>query len=125
MLGGVFQERWFATHAQYFVKFLQAYANAGVKVRAVTVNNEVDTDQDGHFPATVWAQQHEMVFVAFHLGPALEKASLDSRIWAFRPASKPSRFPIVWKRLDQMVQLLHRHASQLGSMHLCLEPSSR
>lgn len=75
------QERWFATHAQYFVKFLQAYADAGVKVRAVTVNNEVDTDQDGHFPATIWAQQHEMVFVAFHLGPALEKASLDTKIW--------------------------------------------
>jgi glucosylceramidase len=81
MLGGCFQERWFATHAQYFVKFLQAYAGAGVKVRAVTVNNEVDTDQDGHFPATIWAQQHEMVFVALHLGPALEKASLDTKIW--------------------------------------------
>ena len=81
MLGGCFQERWFATHAQYFVKFLQAYAEAGVKVRAVTVNNEVDTDQDGHFPATLWAQQQEMVFVAFHLGPSLEKASLDTKIW--------------------------------------------
>jgi glucosylceramidase len=81
MLGGCFQERWFGTHAQYFVKFLQAYADAGVKVRAVTVNNEVDTDQDGHFPATLWAQQHEMVFVAFYLGPALEKASLDTKIW--------------------------------------------
>jgi glucosylceramidase len=81
LLGGCFQERWFATHAQYFVKFLQAYTDAGVKVRAVTVNNEVDTDQDGHFPATLWAQQHEMVFVAFYLGPALEKASLDTKIW--------------------------------------------
>jgi len=81
MLGGCFQERWFATHAQYFVKFLQAYADAEVKIRAVTVNNEVDTDQDGHFPATIWAQQHEMVFVALHLGPALERASLDTKIW--------------------------------------------
>ena len=81
MLGGCMKERWFAAHAQYFVRFLQAYANAGVNVRAVTVNNEVDTDQDGHFPATLWAQQHEMVFVAFHLGPALEKASLGTKIW--------------------------------------------
>lgn len=81
MLGGCFKERWFATHAQYFVKFLQAYAAAGVKVKAVTVNNEVDTDQDGHFPATIWAQGHEMVFVAFHLGPSLEKAGLDTKIW--------------------------------------------
>ncbi|HTU34573.1 MAG TPA: glycoside hydrolase family 30 protein [Candidatus Acidoferrum sp.] len=81
MLGGCMKERWLATHAQYFVKFLQAYADAGVKVRAVTVNNEVDTDQDGHFPATLWAQQLEAAFVAFHLGPALEKASLRTKIW--------------------------------------------
>jgi glucosylceramidase len=81
MLGGCMKERWFAAHAQYFVKFLQAYADAGIKIKAVTVNNEVDTDQDGHFPATLWAQQHEMVFVAFNLGPALEKASLDTKIW--------------------------------------------
>ncbi len=81
MLGGCMKERWFDAHAQYFVKFLQAYADAGVKVAAITVNNEVDTDQDGHFPATIWAQQHEMVFVALHLGPALEKASLATKIW--------------------------------------------
>jgi glucosylceramidase len=81
MLGGCFQERWFATHSQYFVKFLKAYADAGVKVQAITVNNEVDTDQDGHFPATLWAQGHEAVFVGLFLGPALEKASLDTKIW--------------------------------------------
>ena len=81
MLGGGMKERWFAAHAQYFVKFLQAYLDAGIRVKAVTVNNEVDTDQDGHFPATIWAQQHEMVFVALHLGPALEKASLETKIW--------------------------------------------
>ncbi len=81
MLGGCMKERYFGPHAQYFVKFLQAYADAGVKVKAVTVNNEVDTDQDGHFPATLWAQQHEMVFVASYLGPALEKAGLNTKIW--------------------------------------------
>jgi glucosylceramidase len=75
MLGGCMKERWFAAHAQYFVEFLQVYADAGIQVDAITVNNEVDTDQDGRFPATLWAQQHEMVFVAFHLGPALEAAS--------------------------------------------------
>ncbi len=59
MLGGSMREHWFVPHAQYFVKFLQAYAAAGVKVQAVTVNNEVDTDQDGRFPATLWGQQYE------------------------------------------------------------------
>lgn len=81
MLGGSMRSHWFAPHAQYFVKFLKAYSAAGVKVQAVTVNNEVDTDQDGHFPATLWGQQYEMGFVTGHLGPALEQASLDTKIW--------------------------------------------
>jgi glucosylceramidase len=81
MLGGSMRERWFGAHAQYFVKFLQAYADAGVKVQAITVNNEVDTDQDGRFPATLWGQQYEIGFVMNHLGPALEQASPDTKIW--------------------------------------------
>ena len=81
MLGGSMREHWFAPLAQYFVKFLQGYADAGVKVQAVTVNNEVDTDQDGHFPATLWGQQYEMGFVRAHLGPALEKDAPDTKIW--------------------------------------------
>jgi glucosylceramidase len=81
MLGGAVRERWFAPLARYFVKFLQGYATAGVKIQAVTVNNEVDTDQDGHFPAARWGQQYEMGFVRDYLGPALEQASLDTKIW--------------------------------------------
>jgi glucosylceramidase len=81
MLGGSMRKHWFAPHAQYFVKFLQAYSAAGVRVQSVTVNNEVDTDQDGHFPATLWGQEYEMDFVKDHLGPALEQASLDTKIW--------------------------------------------
>jgi len=81
MLGGSMRKHWFAPLAQYFVRFLQAYSAAGVKVQAVTVNNEVDTDQDGVFPATLWGQEYEMEFVKDHLGPALEQASLDTKIW--------------------------------------------
>ncbi len=81
MLGGSMREHWFGPHAQYFVKFLQAYAAAGVKVQAVTVNNEVDTDQDGTFPATLWGQQYEIGFIKNYLGPALDQASLDTKIW--------------------------------------------
>jgi len=81
MLGGAVRERWHPSLAKYFLKFLQAYSAAGVKIQAVSVNNEVDTDQDGHFPASLWGQQYEMRFVSNHLGPALEQASLDTKIW--------------------------------------------
>ena len=81
MLGGSMRKHWFVPLAQYFVKFLHAYEAAGVKVQAVTVNNEVDTDQDGVFPATLWGQEYEMQFVEDHLGPALTQAAPDTKIW--------------------------------------------
>ena len=81
MLGGSMRQKYFAPYAQYFVKFLQAYAAEGVKVQAVSVQNEVDTDQDGRMPACAWPQEYEMGFVKSHLGPALEKNGLSTKIW--------------------------------------------
>jgi len=81
MLGGSMRQHSFAPYALYFVKFLQAYAAEGVPIQAVTVQNEVDTDQDGRMPACLWGQEYEMGFVKNHLGPALEKNGLSTKIW--------------------------------------------
>jgi glucosylceramidase len=81
MLGGSLKPASFPAYAKYFVKFLQSYQAEGVKVDAVTSQNEVDTDQEGRMPACVWAQEHEIVFVSQHLGPALEQNKLQTKIW--------------------------------------------
>jgi glucosylceramidase len=81
MLGGSMRQHYFAPYAQYFLKFLQAYAAAGVPIQAVTVQNEVDTDQDGRMPACIWPQEYEIGFVKNHLGPVLEKSGLPTKIW--------------------------------------------
>jgi glucosylceramidase len=81
VLGGSMRKPNFPAYAQYFVKFLEAYKAGGVHVRAVTSQNEVDTDQDGRMPACLWGQEYETQFVRDHLGPALEKAGLDTKIW--------------------------------------------
>jgi glucosylceramidase len=81
MLGGSMRQHSFAPYALYFVKFLQAYAAEGVPIQAVTVQNEVDTDQDGRMPACLWGQEYEMGFVKNHLGPALEKNAIPTKIW--------------------------------------------
>ena len=81
MLGGSMRQKYFAPYAQYFVKFLQAYAADGVPVQAISVQNEVDTDQDGRMPACSWPQEYEMGFVKGFLGPALEKKGISTKIW--------------------------------------------
>lgn len=81
MLGGNLKPANFAVYARYLVKFLEAYQAAGVKIDAITSQNEVDTDQAGKMPACAWAQEHEVAFVRDHLGPAIAAAGLDTKIW--------------------------------------------
>jgi len=81
MLGGAMRNHYLPVYAQYFLKFLQGYADEGVPVQAITVQNEVDTDQDGRMPACIWPQEYEIQFVRDHLGPLLEGKGIPTKIW--------------------------------------------
>jgi glucosylceramidase len=81
LLGGSMRSRYFGPYADYFVKFLEGYAADGVHIRAVTIQNEIDTDQGGRMPQCMWGQEYEIQFVKEFLGPALQKNSLDTKIW--------------------------------------------
>jgi glucosylceramidase len=81
MLGGSMRKKYFASYAQYFLKFLQAFAAEGVSIQAITSQNEVDTDQDGRMPACLWGQEYEIEFVRDHLGPLLRASGIPAKIW--------------------------------------------
>jgi glucosylceramidase len=81
MLGGSMRNHYLPVYAQYYLKFLQAYASEGVPLHALTSQNEVDTDQDGRMPACLWGQEYEIQFVRDHLGPLLEKNGVNTKIW--------------------------------------------
>ncbi|HUO15393.1 MAG TPA: glycoside hydrolase family 30 beta sandwich domain-containing protein [Verrucomicrobiae bacterium] len=81
MLGGAMRRRYLGVYAEYLSKFLQAYSAEGVPVQAVTVQNEVDTDQDARMPACIWPQEYEIEFVRDHLGPLLEHSGINTKIW--------------------------------------------
>jgi glucosylceramidase len=81
MLGGSMRRKYMPSYANYFLKFLQGYEAEGVPVQAVTIQNEVDTDQDGRMPACIWPQEYEADFVSFHLGPLFERNRVKTKIW--------------------------------------------
>ena len=81
LFGGSMRKHYFKSYADYFVKFIEGYRDSGIHIRAVTVQNEVDTDQDGRMPAALWGQEYEAEFIKEFLGPALSSASLDTNIW--------------------------------------------
>lgn len=81
MLGGTLRKRCLGPYANYIVKFLEAYEAEGVRIDAVSPQNEVDTDQDSRMPACLLPQEIEVEYVGRYLGPAIEAAGLKTKIW--------------------------------------------
>lgn len=89
MIGGRLLPEWRPAYAEYFVKFIQAYEAEGLPIHAITVQNEpgvdrsLEIDPKWHYPSCRWTGEEERDFVRDHLGPALERAGLSTRIWCY------------------------------------------
>lgn len=81
MLGGCMRHTYMPSYSNYFLKFLRAYEAEGVPIQAVTLQNEVDTDQDGTMPACAWPQDYEADFLTLHIGPLFQRAGVETKIW--------------------------------------------
>lgn len=81
MLGGWMRQKYLDVYAEYYLRFLLEYNDAGVRIGALTVQNETETDQQGRMPACYWHPEHEAAFIRDHLGPRLREAGLGTWIW--------------------------------------------
>ncbi len=89
MIGGKLKREYYASYADYFVRFIQAYAEEGIPVYAVTIQNEpgVDranaSDSKWHYPSCRWTGEDERDFIRDHLGPAFARAGIAAKIWSY------------------------------------------
>ena len=67
--------------AQYFVKFLRAYASPGIPIDAITPQNEPGAPSA--FPGLNLSAAGEAQFIAQYLVPALRAARLHPKIYGF------------------------------------------
>ena len=81
LLGGSMRSRYFGPMRNTSSSSSRSYADAGIPSARSPIQNEIDTDQDGRMPQCMWGQEYEIKFVKEFLGPALEKNSLDTKIW--------------------------------------------
>jgi len=84
LIGGRLRDepRIYAAYAQYFVKFIKAYAAAGVPVDYVTMQNEPQNRQPKAYPGTDLPATQEIKLIEA-VGPALRRAGLRTRILAY------------------------------------------
>lgn len=80
MCGGYMRGRFVDCYADYIVKFIKAYAENGIKISAITPQNEPHTAQNGLMPACVWHPEIAAEFVK-KLHAKLKENKLDVKIW--------------------------------------------
>ena len=78
--GGYMRDEYVDCYADYFVKYIKAYAAHGIKIAAVTPQNECNTQQNYKMPACIWHPETEARFI-IALKQKLEKNSLYTKIW--------------------------------------------
>lgn len=66
-------------YARYFEKYVRAYAEKGIHVDQIHVQNEVFADQK--FPSCKWTSEQLRVFIRDYLGPHFEKSGLDTALF--------------------------------------------
>ena len=64
--------------AQYLIKFVQAYAQQGITIEAISPQNE--PNYTGTYPTCGWSPATYTKFVGQHLGPAVAGAGLTTKI---------------------------------------------
>jgi glucosylceramidase len=82
MIGGSLNPADDQVYANYLVKFLQAYKNAGVPVALITPQNEPEFSPS-NYPGATMSAAAEATFIASYLGPAIQNAGLSTKILAY------------------------------------------
>ena len=76
--GGSLRPEFYPAYARYFVKYVQQMRAEGVRIDAVTVQNE--PLHPGNNPSLLMLAEQQADFVKNHLGPAFKAAKLDTKI---------------------------------------------
>ncbi|HAD11641.1 MAG TPA: glycosyl hydrolase, partial [Saprospirales bacterium] len=75
--GGKLKPDAYASWANYYVKFIQAYEKAGIPVWGLSVQNEPMARQT--WESCIYTAEEERDFIKNHLGPTLKKEGLAQK----------------------------------------------
>ena len=76
--GGSLNPTYYPAYAKYFVKYIKEMAAEGIRIDAVTVQNE--PLHPGNNPSLLMPAEEMGEFVKNHLGPTFEQAGVDTKI---------------------------------------------
>jgi len=91
-IGGELLQQHYGSYALYFVKYIQAMQQQGIRLDAVTVQNE--PLHPGNNPSLLMHAEDQALFIKNHLGPAFKKAGLATKIIIYDHNTDHMEYPI-------------------------------
>ena len=90
--GGSLLPKYYDAYARYFVKYIQGMAAQGIRIDAVTVQNE--PLHPGNNPSLYMPAEAQAEFVKRYLGPAFRDAGIDTKIIVYDHNADRPDYPI-------------------------------
>jgi glucosylceramidase len=90
--GGSLKPEFYAAYARYFVKYIQGMKAAGIRIDAITVQNE--PLHPGNNPSLLMLAEQQAEFIKKSLGPALRTAKLDTKIICYDHNADRPDYPL-------------------------------
>ena len=90
--GGNLKPEFYPAYAQYFVKYIEGMKAEGISIDAITVQNEPLNPKNT--PSMVMFAPEEDAFIATNLGPAFERAGIQTRIQIYDHNSDVPSYPL-------------------------------
>jgi glucosylceramidase len=82
MIGGKLKTDAYEAYAQYFVKYIQAFASEGITIDAITPQNE-PLHFSASYPCLDMSAEEQLKFIRDNLGPAFQASGIDTKIISY------------------------------------------
>jgi glucosylceramidase len=91
--GGKLKKDYYPVYALYFVKYIQEMGKQGIRIDAVTVQNEPLNSRNT--PSMYWSEQDQAEFIKLNLGPAFVQNGIKTRIILFDHNTDRPDYPLL------------------------------
>ncbi|NOS94358.1 MAG: glucosylceramidase, partial [Cyclobacteriaceae bacterium] len=90
--GGSLKTEYYTVYANYLTKYIQAMAQEGITIDAITTQNE--PEHPGNTPSMTMTSSEQNSFIKSHLSPALKAAGLSTKIILYDHNCDHPNYPI-------------------------------
>lgn len=91
-MGGHLQKKYYASYAQYFLKYIKAMQAKGIQIHSLTMQNE--PEHGGNNPSMLMTAEEQTEFLRDYLGPQLKAAKIKTEVALFDHNADHPNYPI-------------------------------